>query len=284
MRQRRNLISDSALVQETAELLLACGGGASAAEVVDAVFKLANVDSQLAARLVSDLIGEDPRFEVGADSQINLIQRDDDARLLSTTDFVVVDVEATGAKLLPSRIIEIGAYRVCGGQIVAKFETLLNPDVPIPPFITALTGISDNLVSGAPSFMDIADEWLDFAGDAVLVAHNAPFDLRVLNHEIGRAFPGQRMGNSSICTIALARHLVPGLRRYRLDAIADHFGIEIAARHRAGSDALATAKILIRFLTQMEELGITDIGSARRLRLKPATRVSQCEPELAFDV
>jgi DNA polymerase-3 subunit epsilon len=277
---RRNLISDSVLVQETAELLQACGGCASAVEVVDAVFKLSNIDAALAARLISDLIGTDPRFKLGEDLQINLVERDHDARLLSSTDFVVVDVEATGAKLLPSRIIEIGAYRVSEGRIAAKFETLLNPGTPIPPFITALTGISDDLVKNSPMFSDVAVEWLDFAGDGVLVAHNAPFDLRVLNHEIGRAFPGQRMANTSLCTIALARHLIPGLRRYRLDAVADHFGVGISARHRAGSDALATAHILIRLLEQMDELGIKDIGSARRFRLKAKACGAQTEEEL----
>jgi len=285
MPSRRNLISDSTLVQETADQLQACGGCASAAEIADAVFKLANLDTHLAGRLISDLLGNDPRFEFGDDFQINLIEPDHDARLLPETDFIVVDVEATGSKLLPSRIIEIGAYHVTGGRIVGSFERLLNPEAPIPPFITGLTGISDELVKDAPVFSDVADEWLDFVGDGVLVAHNAPFDLRVLNHEIGRTFPGQRMANISLCTIALARHFVPGLRRYRLDAVADHFGIGIAARHRAGSDALATAEILIRLLEQMDEMGIRDVGSARRFRLAPEIRrARRDEAQLAFDL
>jgi DNA polymerase III epsilon subunit-like protein len=119
----------------------------------------------------------------------------------------------------------------------------------------------------------------------VLVAHNAPFDLRVLNQEVGRAFPGHRMGNSSLCTITLARQLVPGLERYRLDAVADHFGIEIAARHRAGSDALATAQILIKLLEKLEEFGVEDIAAARRFRLNPEARLSRRhEAQLVFDV
>ncbi|MEP6708002.1 MAG: exonuclease domain-containing protein [Pyrinomonadaceae bacterium] len=285
MKLRRNLISDSVLVQEAAELLQSCGGCATAAEIVDAVFKLSNIDSQLAAGLIADLIGGDPRFEVLEGGSVNLLQRDHDSQLLSGTDFVVVDVEATGARLLPCRIIEIGAYRVTDGKIVAKFETLLNPGTPIPRFIRTLTGISDDLVKNAPAFNEVAEDWLDFAGDSVLVAHNAPFDLRVLNQEIGRAFPGHRMANSSLCTITLARHLFPGLQRYRLDCVADHFGIEIAARHRAGSDALATAHILIRLLEKLNELGVEDLGAARRFRLNPEARTSgQHEAQLAFDV
>jgi len=285
MRLRRNLISDSVLVQETADLLHACGGCATAAEIVDAVFKLSNIDSELATRLVSDLIGTDPRFEFLEGSKVNLIQGDHDSRPLSATDFVVMDVEATGARLLPCRIIEIGAYRVTEGKIVAKFETLLNPGTPIPRFIKGLTGISDKMVSSAPVFADIAEDWLDFAGDSVLVAHNAPFDLRVLNQEIGRTFPGQRMRNTSLCTITLARHLIPDLRRYRLDSVAGHFGIEIEPRHRAGSDALATAKILIRLLATLNELGIADIGAARQFRLDPEGRARKRQAgQLAFDV
>ncbi|MEO8434834.1 MAG: exonuclease domain-containing protein [Pyrinomonadaceae bacterium] len=285
MELRRNLISDSLLVQETAELLHAHGGSATAATVVDAVFKLPNIDSELATHLVSDLIGADPRFEFLEDGSVKLVQSNLDSLPLSTTDFVVMDVEATGAKLLPCRIIEIGAYRVSDGKIVAKFETLLNPGTPIPRFIAGLTGISDEMVSRAPVFADIADDWLDFAGDSVLVAHNAPFDLRVLDQEIGRAFPGQRMRNTSLCTITLARHLIPDLGRYRLDSVAGHFGIEINPRHRAASDALATAKILIRLLDTLDEFGVADIGSARKFRIggngQPRTRQT---PQLAFDV
>ena len=285
MKPRRNLISDSVLVQEAAEHLNSCGGCATATDIVDAVFKLSNIESQLAAGLIADLIGGDPRFEILESGNVNLLQRDHDSRLLSATDFVVVDVEATGARLLPCRVIEIGAYRVSDGKIVAKFETLLNPGTPIPRFIKSLTGISDDLVRNAPAFNEVADEWLDFAGDSVLVAHNAPFDLRVLNQEIGRAFPGRRMGNSSLCTITLARHLVPELQRYRLDSVADHFGIAIAARHRAGSDALATAQILIKLLDKLDELGVEDVGAARRFRLNPEARASRRhEAQLAFDV
>lgn len=285
MQLRRNLISDSVLVQETADLLHACGGCATATEIVDAVFKLSNIDSELAPRLVSDLIGTDPRFEFLEGGKVNLIQGDHDSRPLSATDFVVMDVEATGARLLPCRIIEIGAYRVTDGKIVAKFETLLNPGTPIPRFIKALTGISDEMVSSAPVFADIAEDWLDFAGDSVLVAHNAPFDLRVLDQEIGRTFPGQRMRNTSLCTIRLARHLIPDLGRYRLDSVAGHFGIEIEPRHRAGSDALATAKILIRLLATLNEFGIADIGAARQFRLDPEGRTRKRQAaQLAFDV
>lgn len=285
MQLRRNLISDSLLVQETAELLHAQGGSATAAAIVDAVFKLSNIDSELATCLVSDLIGADPRFEFLEGGKLKLNQTSLDSLPLSTTDFVVMDVEATGAKLLPCRIIEIGAYRVSDGKIVAKFETLLNPGTPIPRFIAGLTGISDEMVRGAPIFADIADDWLDFAGDGVLVAHNAPFDLRVLDQEIGRAFPGQRMRNTSLCTITLARHLIPNLRRYRLDSVADHFGIDINPRHRAASDALATAKILIRLLDTLDEFGVADVGSARKFRVdrNGEPRTSQT-PQLAFDV
>jgi DNA polymerase-3 subunit alpha (Gram-positive type) len=106
--------------------------------------------------------------------------------------------------------------------------------------------------------------WLDFAGDAVLVAHNANFDVRFLNHEIARVFPGRRMANSNLCTVVLSRRIFPGLMNYRLQTVADHFSITINNRHRAASDALATAEIFIHMLSRLDEHGVRDLAAARR--------------------
>ncbi|MCA1557437.1 MAG: hypothetical protein LC731_02725, partial [Acidobacteria bacterium] len=207
----RNLISDSPLVQETVELLRVCGGCAPATDVASIVLNLPEVEAELASLLVADLIREDERLRLRDDHQVELACDDAESRRLSESDFVVVDLETTGAKTPPGRIMEIGAYRVSGGRISAEFQTLVNPEMAIPPFISRLTGITEEMVKGAPLFPDIVAEWLDFAGDAVLVAHNSNFDVRVLNHEIGRIFPGRRMINSHICTVKLSRSCVPGL-------------------------------------------------------------------------
>ncbi|HEY6121724.1 MAG TPA: exonuclease domain-containing protein [Pyrinomonadaceae bacterium] len=258
-----NLVSDSKLVQETIDLLAGCGGHAPATEIVDVIFRLSNVDEELAAQLVADLVRGDRRFRITENKIVELQPDDIDSRLLNDLDFVVVDVEATGAKTPPNRIIELGAYRIHRGRIVDRFLTLVNPEIPIPRFVMALTGINNEMVKEAPVFADVAPRWLVFVSEAVLIAHNAPFDTSFLNHEISRVYPGHRMVNTHLCTVKLARQAMPGLDNYRLDTIADHFSIPIASRHRAGSDALATAHIFLLLLARLEERGIRDLAAAR---------------------
>ena len=267
-----NLVSDSTLVQDTIDLLSCSGGRAAASEIVDAVFKLSHIDDELAGLLVADLIRNDRRFKIVENNTVELLEDDSHLRLLKELDFVVVDVEATGAKTPPNRLIELGAYRIRGGHIVDKFVTLVNPEIPIPRFVATLTGISNEMVKGAPVFADVAPKWLDFVSDSVIVAHNAPFDTSFLNHEISRVYPGHRMVNPHLCTVRLSRRAMPDLSNHRLETIASHFSIPIASRHRAGSDALATAEIFILLLTALEEShGIKDLGAARRFQFPELT-------------
>ncbi|HJP91058.1 MAG TPA: exonuclease domain-containing protein [Pyrinomonadaceae bacterium] len=269
-----NLVSDSTLVQDTIDLLTGSGGRAAASEIVDAVFKLSHVDDELAGLLVADLIRNDRRFKI-INNTVELLIDDSHSRRLKDLDFVVVDVEATGAKTPPNRLIELGAYRIRGGRIVDKFLSLVNPEIPIPRFVASLTGISNEMVKSAPMFADLAPKWLDFVSDSVLVAHNAPFDTSFLNHEISRVYPGHRMVNPHLCTVRLSRRALPDLLNHRLDTIASHFSIPIVSRHRAGSDALATAQIFLLLLTELEEThGIKDLAAARRFQF----------PELAADL
>jgi DNA polymerase-3 subunit alpha (Gram-positive type) len=187
--------------------------------------------------------------------------------LLEELDYVVVDLEATGAKMPPNRVIELGAYRISHGRIVDNFLTLVNPEIPIPRFVVALTGITNEMVKTAPVFADVAPKWLDFVSDAVLIAHNAPFDTSFLNHEISRVYPGHRMINTHLCTVKLTRRVFPGLTNYRLDTVADHFSIPIFHRHRAGSDALATAEVFLHLLSRLTENGVKNLATARSFQL-----------------
>lgn len=258
-----NLVSDSTLVQETIDLLRVSGGRANAAQIVDVVFKVSHIDAELAGLLVGDLVRDDRRFKI-IDGQTVELQLDAcESRLLNDVDFVVVDIEATGAKMPPNRIIELGAYRVRGGKIVDSFITLVNPEISIPRFVISLTGITNEMVKQAPLFADVAPRWLEFVADAVLIAHNAPFDTNFINHEISRVYPGHRMFNPHLCTVTLSRRAVPGLANYRLDTVADHFSIPIFERHRAGSDALATAEVFLRILERLEALGLADLAAVR---------------------
>ena len=271
-----NLVSDSNLVQDKIELLTCSGGLAAASEIVDAVFKISHIDDELAGKLIFDLIGNDRRFKLIENNTVELLQDDSHSRLLKDLDFVVVDVEATGAKTPPNRLIELGAFRIRGGRIVDKFLSLVNPEIPIPRFVASLTGISNDMVKNAPVFAEVAPRWLDFVSDSVLVAHNAPFDTSFLNHEISRVYANHRMVNPHLCTVRLSRRAFPELSNHRLETIAQHFSIPIASRHRAGSDALATAEIFIVLLTELEEThGIKDLAAARNFQFpEPAEQAA----------
>ena len=277
-----NLVSDSTLVQDTIDLLVDSGGRAPASTIVDAIFKLSHIDDDLAGLLVADLVKNDRRFKFLENNTIELQEDDWQSRLLSELDFVVVDVEATGAKTPPNRLIELGAYRIRGGKIVDKFLSLVNPEIPIPRFVMALTGISNEMVKSAPVFAEVAPRWLDFVSDSVLVAHNAAFDTSFLNHEISRVYPGHRMLNPHLCTVRLSRRVLSDLSNHRLDTIASHFSIPIVSRHRAGSDALATAEIFLLLLSKLEEEhGVKDLAAARNFQfaeLKPAVEEAPLIP------
>jgi DNA polymerase III epsilon subunit family exonuclease len=272
-----NLVSDSTLVQETIDLLRGCGGRANAAQIVDAVFKVSHIDDELAGLLVGDLVKDDRRFKIIDGTTVELLDDDCESRLLKELDFVVVDIEATGAKMPPNRIIELGAYRIRGGKIVDNFVTLVNPEIPIPRFVIALTGITNEMVKQADLFADVAPRWLEFVADAVLIAHNAPFDTNFLNHEISRVYSGHRMMNPNLCTVTLSRRAVPGLANYRLETVASHFSIPIVDRHRAGSDALATAEVFLHLLDRLEEQGVKDLAGARSFQSAPLNDSELCD-------
>ncbi|HEX6624507.1 MAG TPA: exonuclease domain-containing protein [Pyrinomonadaceae bacterium] len=267
MQSFRNLVPDSTLIHEAIQLLRRQGGRASAVEVADTVLQLPELDPPLAATLVAELIKDDWRLRVDDGTHdIELLCEDDELRSLADTDYVVFDVETTGPKTPPGRIMELGACRVSGGRIVGEFQTLVNPRAPIPPFISQLTGISDTMVSAAPLFAEIAPAWLEFADRAVLVAHNAPFDIRFINHELSLVYPGRRMSNAHICTVSLARRAVPELPSHRLHLLAEHFAVHFPRRHRAGDDARATAEVFIRLLERLRRDGVHDLASARQYK------------------
>ncbi len=278
-----NLISDSTLVQETFDLITASGGHATFTEIADVVLRLANLTSELSALLITDLIRDDPRFRIEA-AHLTIVEDDTELRPLNEIDFVVLDVEAIVASTKTARVIELGAYRIHRGEITDNFQTLINPEARLPRFITTMTGISNGMLAAAPKFIEIVDGWLEFAGDAVLAAHNSDFDLPLLNREIARVFPGCRMRNAELCTVDLARRLVSNSERHNLDALADHFGIENPDRHRAAGDALTTARILLRLLDQLEENGVRTLAEARTFRVNAKPRRVKVDRQLALDV
>jgi len=267
MQPHPNLISDSLLINTTIDFLISIGGNASAVAVIDYVMNIRNADPSLARLLVSDLVNRDSRLAIDGDN-VSLVETDHDSIELSSAGFVVFDLETTGAKTPPCRVTEIGAYRVKNGAIVEEFHSLVNPEMPIPFFISLLTGITDEMVSGAPKFNELADAFLNFIGDSVLVAHNAGFDMRFLNHEVGRLYEDYRLGNPSLCTVQLSRKLLPDIENHKLKTLAEHFSVALVNHHRANEDAYATARIFINLLDQLQTRGVRDLGEARTFNSK----------------
>ncbi len=259
-----NLISESLLIKETVALLRSFGGSASAVSVVDFVMKIRRPDPYLARLLVTDLIERDNRLTLNGDT-VELKDDGFEKRGLSETEFVVFDLETTGTQTPSGRITEIGAYRVENGEVAAKFETLVNPEIPIPRFITQLTGITDEMVAEAPLFGDIAHEFLSFIGDSILVAHNSGFDMRFLNAEIGRVFGGYRMANPCLCTVQLSRKLLPNIVNHKLKTVAEHYSINLTNHHRASADAFATAHIFVNLLAKLGDRGVNDLAAVRKM-------------------
>ncbi len=164
--------------------------------------------------------------------------------------FVVFDIETTGFSPTKNKIIEIGAVKVTDGRIVDRMDEFVNPEVPIPFEIERLTGINDAMVMDAPCIDVVLPKFLEFCGDAVLVAHNASFDVSFISHNaslLGYAFAPTVMD-----TVTLARALLPNLNRYKLDTVAKALGVSLENHHRAVDDAEATAGIFLKFVEMLK--------------------------------
>ncbi len=157
--------------------------------------------------------------------------------------YVVVDVETTGGRGDAHRVTEVGAVKVRDGAIVDRFQTLINPQRPIPPDIARLTGISQGMVADAPYFADIVDDLEAFLEGSIFVAHNVEFDYGFLSREFRRL--GRTFRYPKLCTCASMRRLYPGQRSYSLAALCRTFDIELRQHHRALCDAEAAAELLL---------------------------------------
>jgi DNA polymerase III epsilon subunit family exonuclease len=234
------------------------GGPRPPLDIAREVLRLPQANRTVAERLVTALLGADPRFAFDVDGQWSAVAQPGlDPLSLADLRFAVVDVETTGMSARRgARMTEVAVVHVDGPRTDVAFQTLLNPDVPIPPRITALTGIHDAMVRDAPRFVEVADHLLAMLGGRVFVAHNARFDWAFVCAELERAC-GMAPRLARLCTVRLSRALVPELERRDLDTVRFFFGIETDQRHRAVGDALVTAAVLRRLLARAEEQGIT---------------------------
>ena len=191
---------------------------------------------------------------------------------LNGLSYVVVDTETTGGRAWSSdRITEIAAVVVRNGEIVELFETLVNPQRSIPYFVTKLTNITWDMVKDAPTFDRIASDVLRVLEGNVFVAHNAMFDWRFVSAELSRS-TGRQLRGRRLCTVKIAGKVLPQLSRRSLDYVARYYGVAIHGRHRAAGDALATAKCLIRMMSDLSDRGCATWGDLETLLRAPAGR------------
>jgi len=242
-------------------LSLLTEGPAGPPALAEQIFGMRYGPPRLAASLVREVLHGDPRFQASRGRWLLRDGADGYGEVpLGELDFVVVDVEATGGSpARGDRLTEVAAVRVREGRVVDSFESLINPQRPIPPTVSRLTDITDEMVAGAPTFNQVAEPLRQALEGAVFVAHNVSFDWRFLAAEFQRCLGG-RLGGERLCTLRMARRLHPELQRRSLHALADYYAITADRWHRAGPDARATAELLGHFLKRLGEEGVESWG------------------------
>lgn len=236
------------------------------------VLGLGNAPTAVAERLAVALFAADPRVCQLEDGRWGLVAEASGSPLIEECAFAVVDVETTGMRARKGdRVTDVAVVVVQGARRELVFETLVNPGVPIPPRIGALTGITEAMVAGAPSFEEVADQLIAALAGRVFVAHNARFDWSFVSAEVRRA---RALGLSGprLCTVRLARRLLPQLESRSLDRLSEFFALENHARHRAAGDALTTARLLQRLLPFAREQGARTLADLELLTRKATRR------------
>jgi DNA polymerase III subunit epsilon len=216
--------------------------------------------AEFGARVLHAAIGTDPNFSY--DSKSDRWSLTTHSTLQQSTrhaQFTVLDLETTGLKPGPAGITEVAALHIENGTITEEFHSLVNPGHRVPQMITRLTGITNDMLRDQPAIDTVFPQLQTFLGSTVIVAHNADFDLKFLNFEARRVSSASLL-NPSLCTLRLAKRLLPGLRSRSLDAVASHLGVRGSDRHRALGDARLTAEILLIFLEKLRVLSIESLG------------------------
>ncbi|MEL4308269.1 exonuclease domain-containing protein [Joostella sp. CR20] len=168
--------------------------------------------------------------------------------------YAILDIETTGGKYNEEGITEIAIYKFDGHKVVDQFISLVNPEKDIQPFVVKLTGINNEMLKSAPKFYEVAKRIVEITEDATLVAHNAQFDYRILQTEFKRL--GYDFQRKSLCTVELAKELIPNQPSYSLGKLVRSLGIPVSDRHRASGDAQATVKLFKMLLEKDAEKNI----------------------------
>jgi DNA polymerase III epsilon subunit family exonuclease len=243
-------------------------GSLTVVDAARALFATTSIPDGLARSLLEEVTAGDSRV-VCTGATVSLEGGRPDP-LLEEAEFVVFDLETTGLAAGRDQICEIGAVRVRGLELVDSFQSLVNPRVALPEPIARLTGLREQELRGAPSISSVLRRFLAFAGDELLVAHNARFDQRFLERQLG----DRRLSEPPLCTAALARRLLEGrLRRVGLASLAHFFGVPTQPCHRALPDAEATAQVLVHLIGLAQETGARRLSELRCLAAPRKRRV-----------
>jgi DNA polymerase-3 subunit epsilon len=162
--------------------------------------------------------------------------------------YSILDIETTGGKYNEEGITEIAVYKFDGQKVIDQFISLVNPEIPIQPFVVGLTGINNEMLRNAPKFYEVAKRIVEITEGTILVAHNAKFDYRILRTEFRRL--GFEFERESLCTVELSKKLIPGQNSYSLGKLVRALGIPLSDRHRASGDAQATVKLFKMLLAK----------------------------------
>lgn len=243
------------------ELILREGRPVTPGELAVEALGIAGCPDQVARRLAGDIVAADARLAWDGDLVADAGGARDLAPLRAMS-FCVVDLETTGGAPGSSGITEIGAVRVEGLAVTERFSTMVDPGMPIPPHITSITGIDDSMVRGQPLIHSALPAFIAFAREDVLVAHNAPFDLRFLNYERLRLRDGY-FTQPWLDTLVLARRLLNGqVPRHDLRTLARWAGAAVTPTHRALADAEATAHVLVALIHRLARGADTTLDDA----------------------
>ena len=243
-------------------------GPLTAVEAARALFATSSIPDGLAQSLLEEVTAGDSRV-VCTGTTVSLVGGRPDPPL-EEAELVVFDLETTGLAAGRDQICEIGAVRVKGLELVDSFQSLVNPRIALPEPIARLTGLREQELRGAPSVSTVVRRFLAFAGDELLVAHNARFDQRFLERQLG----DRRLSEPPLCTAALARRLLEGrLRRVGLASLANFFGVPTEPCHRALPDAEATAQVLVHLIGLAQERGARTLSELRGLAAPRKRRV-----------
>lgn len=271
--QKPTLINNSVLANSIYDLLLKSEELLTTIEIAKNILEIKNLPAELANKMVRIIVNGDSRFVCIKNEFWKLAEPRVSQKKIRNLDFAVLDVEIVGHARSP-HIIEIAAYRIQNSEIVDEFCTFINPGrAIIPKILLKLSGeagriITTETLQQAPAFKKIVSDFFDFIGNSILVAHNAHFDLRMINRELNR-LSYQKLVNQTIDTLKISRKFIKGTDTLKLSNLAFYFGISVKELHLASEDAKVLAKIFLKLIDILEENNIFTIDQITSFFIDP---------------